>query len=234
MLRTRQLTWAIAVLVGANCTAQTAPAKSDASGVSGAESCLHRIVPITVLREPQQADQQALRWQIHTEGVNANVLSVRQETISPRIVLLLDTSGSMGSTQGKWTDTLLAATFVLDTLPPKSPVAFATFDQKISVSGFGSTNEIRGMLPALKDARPGTKRTALYSAIDESLQLFGAPRFGDTVFVVTDGGDNSSQETWKQVAKKLIGRGIRAFAFIVRSATDEARARPKSGTGQPT
>jgi hypothetical protein len=182
-----------------------------------ADTCVRRGIALTVWKSPANADLKASDLQVTVDGKSVPILSLNKENLSPRIVLLADTSGSMGGLSQNWRNSLLAVGFALDSLPPHSPVALATFSNKTDVSGFGDPEQIRQKLSALAESKPhGT--TALYDAINTASQLFGAPEFGDTIYLVTDGGDNHSVAGLKVVANKLINRGIRVFAFVVAPA----------------
>jgi len=135
------------------------------------------------------------------------------------MVLLLDTSGSMGGSLRsdfgpKWTKTLLAADAVLRATPQQSPVALVTFSDQVNLSGFETRQEVEQKLIALKNTKPHG-RTALYGAVHHSIQLFGTPQFGDSVFIVSDAVDDYGLEKRKDVAAELIERGIRSFAFVI-------------------
>ncbi len=128
---------------------------------------------------------------------------------------MLDSSGSMAGSFGpKWQNALLAAGFVLDAIPRGSSVAFVTFNEQVQISGFGSPQAILQKVLAMKNTKPA-KRTALYSAVEKSLQLFGAPQFGDAVYIISDGGDDFGPDKRKEVAQELMRRGVRTFAFLV-------------------
>ena len=143
------------------------------------------------------------------------MLSVEREQLAPRVVLLLDTSGSMQSDFGpKWKHALIAAEFALEAIPVNSQVALVTFDIRTQMSSFASREEAQKKLLALKDNQP-RGRTAIYNAVQDSLSLFGDPTFGDAIYIVSDGGDDYGKEDRKEVTDAVLQRGIRVFAFIV-------------------
>ncbi len=180
--------------------------------------CLRRGIPLTLWKTPNNADLIASDLQVTVDGKAVSVVSLSKENLSPRVVLLVDTSGSMGAdSSSTWGNTLLAVAFALETLPPHSPVALVTFNEQAEVSGFGDPEQIRQKLLALKQTKPHG-RTALYDAIQTAMQLFGAPQFGDLVYVISDGGNNVGRAEPRTVANELIRRGIRVFAFVVETA----------------
>ncbi|HZP23922.1 MAG TPA: hypothetical protein VFB04_10770 [Terriglobales bacterium] len=66
----------------------------------------------------------------------------------------------------------------------------------------------------LKNIKPHG-RTALYAAIERSLQLFGEPRPGDTVVIVSNGANTLPPVSGNSLANELIARGIRSFALLM-------------------
>ncbi len=57
--------------------------------------------------------------------------------------------------------------------------------------------------------------TALRSAVVEAAKIFGTPRIGDTVYLISDGGENESKAQEADVNAGLGGSGIRLFALMV-------------------
>jgi len=179
-------------------------------------NCLRRSIPLTVLQNPDNIVLQPAQLQVRVENANASIVSLEQQSLSPRVILMLDTSGSMRSDLGpKWTNALLAAGMVLDAVPPDSPVALVTFAEQAQVSGFARREEIQQKLVSLETTKPA-KRTAIYSAVELALKLLGQPQFGDVIFIVTDGGDDYGPDERRTAAEHLVARGVRAFAFVVR------------------
>ena len=229
--------WLSLLFAACVCHAQAAPASNNTDTSSIGNTCLQRTTPLTVLRNTAGLQLQPANLQIQIGGGSAAIMSLKQEDISPRVILLLDTSGSMANSFGpKWTNALLAAGFALNAIPPQSPTALVTFSEQTQVSGFGTPQEIQQKLVALKNAKPHG-RTALYDAIHKSLQLFGPPQFGDAIYVISDAGDDYGREQRKEVATELIERGIRAFAFVVLEPTGSASPRsaltPEERNGPP-
>lgn len=76
--------------------------------------------------------------------------------------------------------------------------------------------------------------TALWSAVGEAAKMFGTPSLGDTIYVISDGGDNRSRTHMRDVLQALTGSGIRLFATVladpigIRSRTPEELNGPGS------
>lgn len=219
------------LLTGLSLLAQENVPTPSNNPAQATDTCLRRGISLTIWRTRENADLKASDLQVAVDGRSVPVLSLSKENLSPRIVLLVDTSGSMGDAGTTWGNSLLAVGFALDSLPPHSPVALVTFSEKIDITGFGDPEQIRRKLLALKQTKPHG-RTALYDSIKQAVRLFGAPQFGDAVYIVSDGGENIRPEERKQVAGELVRHGIRAFAFIVQQPAGGARS-PEQRTGTP-
>jgi hypothetical protein len=206
----------ICLLLGASCAAQTTPIVDDSKPTAPTSDCLQRSIPLTVVDNPSNAELQASLLQVQSNGPKISTVSLSRSSITPRVVLLLDTSGSMGQEHHTgWGTGLLAAAFALDILPQESLVALVTFDKEAHPSGFTDRETIRKQLIILGHENTHG-RTALYAAIDRASQLFGVPEFGDTIFVISDGDDNEDGISTNRVADEVLRLGIRVFAFIVR------------------
>src|SRR5260370_34132044 len=59
--------------------------------------------------------------------------------------------------------------------------------------------------------------------------MFDRPHLGDTIYVITDGGDNASKITTKDVARTLAEGGVRLFAFTFQR--DSAGTSPEERIG---
>ena len=56
-------------------------------------------------------------------------------------------------------------------------------------------------------------KTALFDSIDQAVSLFGTPQIGDTIYVVSDGGDNRSRISFSKLKERLASYGVRVFVF---------------------
>ena len=59
------------------------------------------------------------------------------------------------------------------------------------------------------------RHNALYSSLDEAIATLGDAQLGDTIYLVTDGGENHSTINKHRILTNLISRGIRVFVFLV-------------------
>lgn len=143
-----------------------------------------------------------------------------------RILLLLDASGSMtyDSSHDPKVDTVQRLKEFLDenlwNLPPGLEVGFGLFN-KVAVFGNEFTPDperLHHLIPetTARLKRPGNGATAILDAIHEALSQFGSVRPGDTILLITDGGENDSKKVLgKNLAKELSQKGVRLFVVLV-------------------
>lgn len=175
---------------------------------------------------------------VQVGGKPATVVS--RETIdSPhRVLLVLDASGSMagrGSDTRKitaeWAGTLRIARSIVEGLPAQDEVALVVFSDDISKE---ASFELRrpDLLQQLAELEfhPPHGRTALLDALGRATQLFGQGHPGDTIIVISDGGDNRSRSTAGVMERNLLLRGIRVFALAF---DDQDPRTPEERAGVP-
>ena len=191
------------------------PGMADAA--SSPDPCLRRSIPVTFIKNIQTVPPVRLQdLQVAVKGTPASIISVVQEKHAPQVILLIDASGSMGpSLQGSgWGIGLPAAKFAADAIPPEASVAFGTFGEHLQISEFQDATSLTQLVLALGKTQPKL-RTALYDAVSNASSRFKTPQFGDTIYVVTDGGNNRSSIGLHQLEDELIARGVRVFVFLV-------------------
>lgn len=192
-----------------------------ANPVGTPDACSTRSVPVTFIQNTQTA--LPLRMQdleVSVKGTSVSILSVAPDRHTPRIIVLIDTSGSMAPPKGgpSWGIGLLAAEFAANAVPLESSVALGTFNENLQVSGFQDRSSLIKQVVALGKQEP-KHRTALYDAVRSTSSLFKPPQFGDAIYLVTDGGDNHSSVRMPQLEDALIAGGVRVFVFLVSTNT---------------
>ncbi|MBI3475162.1 MAG: VWA domain-containing protein [Acidobacteria bacterium] len=147
------------------------------------------------------------------------VLSAEYSLAPRRIVVLLDVSGSMAGNRDteKWRIAREAVEELLAQTPAEVPIAFLTFSDHVQdVFDFRKSRAAISRwfdeTPAQLDYPKG--RTALLDAVVAAVRLFRAPRAGDAIYTITDGGDNSSHVSSKQTKAALRAAGVRFFGFM--------------------
>jgi hypothetical protein len=153
-------------------------------------------------------------------GKPVRIQSVSGPTSPLRVVIVLDASGSMNR-PGKWGVALFTARDIIRTTPPQSTFALVVFGSDVLTRvdfdrGNGAVLRALDGLNANRDKTvAGHGRTGLFDAILKGVQILDQPKPGDTIFVVSDGGDNASHSVTGEVAAALQSSGVRLFAAVL-------------------
>lgn len=184
-----------------------------------------RVLPVNVLdREGNQVwGLTAADFRAEFRGQPVQIVSVGKDSGPRRVVILLDASGSMMTLRGKWPLARKAAEDITVAGPAELSLALVLFAETFSntvpfAQGRLKLQEELGHLEERVAASVVEgPRTALRDTILGLATLFDAPLFGDAVFLVTDGGENTSRANNRAVAQFLLERGMRVFGFLFRS-----------------
>ncbi|MBI1740813.1 MAG: VWA domain-containing protein [Candidatus Koribacter versatilis] len=149
----------------------------------------------------------------------AVVLDAYYSLAPRRVVVLLDTSGSMAGEHGnkKWQIAREAVTDVSTIKPADTPLAFIAFSDQVNTTfGFGQGRPaIADWLKQAPSQREKVRgRTALFDAVVAGVKLLQPVQLGDAIYVITDGGDNRSHISASDTKKLLLLSGIRLFVFL--------------------
>lgn len=63
-------------------------------------------------------------------------------------------------------------------------------------------------------------KTALYDAVLAALHLLDAPGFSDSIYLISDGGDNKSRSKQRDVRRALVSSGVRLHASVLAPTND--------------
>lgn len=153
-------------------------------------------------------------------GQPVKIVSAQWESTPRRIVVMLDASASMlgGS---KWDLARRAAGDLISLIPAENSVAFLTFGDQVYDKVAFSQNPKQALdkIAALQDPRKTHAkvggRTALFDALSKTLAMFGTPRSGDVIYLITDGGANAGKTKQNEVERALLASGTRLFVFTL-------------------
>lgn len=150
-----------------------------------------------------------------------------------RIVILEDESESMAAnnTPGEYQKDAMEATdetfnSLLSQLPLGVSVAYGFFNDK-AVFTDGFFQDSHKLEEAIANAKrqlkkPGTGDTALFDSLREAVRLFQTPQVGDTIVVVTDGGENKSKLGNVELETELHASGVRLVLVLVKHPHPES------------
>lgn len=186
-----------------------------------ADTCENLTVAVSV-RDHQGkfvANLSSSSFQVKSQG---HPVAVSEATVggAPRILLLVDVSGSISGSPHQWEVERLIAGSVLTSSHGNANVALVLFASEIvesldfTSSPWSALKRIQRLSDIDKLAPKDKRRTALYDSLLQSLGLFGTPLAGDAVYVVSDGEDNKSRATTAEVERKLLARAVRLYTFL--------------------
>jgi hypothetical protein len=161
-------------------------------------------------------------FRVKVNGQLAEIRDVSYSLAPRRMVALLDMSGSMAGESGdkRWRITSDAVEDLLKDSPADVPIALMTFSE--NVHDTFDFSQSRASISAWL-GRGVTKqgdsrvhgRTAIFDAILAAKQLLGTIQPGDSIYLITDAGDNSSHIHGRAVRKLLVDSQIRLFVFLL-------------------
>jgi von Willebrand factor type A domain-containing protein len=200
-----------------------------ATGLAAEENpCLKRTIPVHVLDVEGKPVSGLLAGNFRAKyrGRPVQIPGFSTDVSARRIVLLLDASGSItDTTTVMWrAEQVLAADLMLHG-PQPSSLALMVFASEVEDKvGFAqgplAVAKRLETLRAERDPVPGGHgKTALYDAILAGLAELKPARFGDVIYVITDGGDNQSRSKPSEVERALVTQGVRLFVVLFNNFT---------------
>jgi hypothetical protein len=176
--------------------------------------CLKRTLVVNVRDRAGKlvGDLNPSSFRASLNGQQIGISSAKVRTGAWRLVLLVDASGSVNKKNHGLDIARLIAGNVLLKAPAQLQPALVIFSDHIldTVDFSHPPSEIVLRLARLEEGRG---RTALLDALLYSAKLLGPNMLGDAVYLISDGGENSSQTHVRDVKREFLGRGIRIFAF---------------------
>lgn len=165
-----------------------------------------------------QRDLRAEDIKVEVDHKQALIHSLSFDTNPRRIVLMVDTSGSMEASPQKrgWGSGLPAAAYAVEVVPASASSELVTFSDELrrESSDFENRKLVSARVLDLAKRQP-KGRTSLFDSIERVLIEFKELHLGDAIYVVTDGGDNRSTGSLPKLKEELISRGIRVLLFLV-------------------
>ncbi len=153
------------------------------------------------------------------------ILAATKPTNPSRVAVVLDASGSMSS---KWQRAVEFAVEIVRESPSPTEFALVIFaDNELRTVEFGKTGpEFITEIMSFKNVKPDGQ-TALRDAIWKAVSMFERNLVGDTIVVVSDGGDNQSKVSLRRLQEAMWARGIRVMfvQFVDRYFPDQFQDR---------
>jgi Mg-chelatase subunit ChlD len=156
---------------------------------------------------------QASDFRVSFAGKDVHITSLRQGAGTPRIIILVDKSGSMSSESKRNAERFIGRELI-HFLPETTQIALVAFGSRVlETFEFGhSRAEILVAIDRLTSS-PGEGGTALRDALMHSSDLFGRAQIGDSVVVLSNGQDGRSKASSATVQQAFWSKGVRMFLF---------------------
>lgn len=191
-----------------------------ASAQAQENPCLRRTVPVSITTEAGYPIQDLSKITLTGKfrGKPVKILSLEPNRQPPRIVIVLDASGSMLDNL-TWPVARKLARYLVEVSSPEAQVALLVFADTVErelnfEQGRAKVAAQLASLPDQKNYRRGG-RTALRDSILRGLDLLKEPQPGDAIYVISDGGDNGSRKSWQDVERALLAAQVRLFASVM-------------------
>jgi len=149
-------------------------------------------------------------FQATLRGKPISVLSVSRRVTSPRVVLLLDHSGSVNRSNHEWEASRFVAGHVVASASTALRIALVIFSDRI-LDTVDFDHSSSDAMPKLLNLGDGKGPTALYDSVMYATGLLEPAQLGDAIYIVSDGGDNHSKARAREVEQGLTSRRIRLF-----------------------
>jgi hypothetical protein len=211
-------------------------AVSASAGVAQEDPCLQRTIPVNTLTEKgyRYASLTAGDIRASLHGMPVKIVSAEPVSASPRVMILIDASGSMLGNGRTWALNLSIARALLRYLPDDSLAGLIVFSG--SVESHVALTRDREKLEAeidrvasFHDHPPRRDRgTAFWDTVRSAIDEFHSEQVGDSIFAITDGEDNLSAARPETVKREVLAHGLRIFSseFFIPDGGPAPQERP--------
>lgn len=219
--RRNQIVFALVfVLFGTRLFAQTA-------------ICSQQSVSVNILMQGTMARElRAGELAAKLDKEHVKILSVLPGDAPHRVIVLLDSSGSVLSSPFAWRAYLAMAGNLVTNLPAGTTATLVLFADRIDMI-IPVTDDRAKLESQFKTIEPGwgyfrrPRSSALWDAMKATSDMFADPRKGDVLYVLSDGGDNASRIRLKDVETIFRSKPIKLQLISIRVA-DALRADAES------
>ena len=191
-----------------------------------AQECTQAVPAIFLNETTREAVPSIAVERLHAKiGKVAIPVTALEPIRSFRVLILIDTSGSMDPSNKPFVHQRKALELVkqvldelLEELPQYVRVEYGVFNKN---ADFGpeftaDPGSLRESLAASSERTNihRNKSTALYDALGAALERFGPPQPGDSILILSDGGDNTSHAKPENIQEEAARKGVRIFTAL--------------------
>jgi hypothetical protein len=177
-------------------------------------SCSRQSVYLNILRQGTTAPELTVGGlSAKLDKKHVKLLSVLPGDSPRRIIVLLDSSGSVLSSPFAWRAYLAITKNLVTNLPDGTTAKVVVFADKIDmvIPVTGDRAKLDGQFKALEAGwgyfrKP--RSSAVWDAMKAASDMYGEPKQGDVLYVLSDGGDNISHFRFKDVETTFQSRPI--------------------------
>jgi hypothetical protein len=180
------------MLFGTRLFAQTAP-------------CSQQSVYLNILRQGTTAPELKVgELSAKLDKEHAKVLSVLPGGSPHRVIVLLDSSGSVLSSPFAWRAYLAITKNLVTNLPDRTTANVVVFAEQIDMV-IPVTDDRAKLDGQFKTLEAGwgyfrkPRASAVWDAMKAACDMYGEPKQGDVLYVLSDGGDNTSRIRFNDV-----------------------------------
>jgi len=227
------------------CMALTTAAVLGLPSWAGDDACLHRTVSLTAADRDWAPIPNLKPEDFRGEfrGKPVKILSIVADERPHRIVIILDASGSIGpppttSVGSAWPLERQMASHFVEIRPRKTTFALLVFNDKV-IDQIDFSQGPETVVEKLRQIGADSNyqkvhvkgRTALWDTLLVGLGLLHEPTSADSVYLISDGGEDASRATSTDVRRRLAASSSRVFVSLMISSTGNHNRTPEELNG---
>jgi VWFA-related protein len=211
------LVWFALIGLAGNASSQTTPLRQTDELQSTFSSNLDLVVLNATVRDKKGWFVPGLTqpdFQVSEDRVPQAIRLFRREDIAVTVGLVVDHSGSM---RPKLPEVIAAAQTFVTSSRADDHMFVVNFNDTVTLEGFAQP----GQLAQAISSKPTMGKTALYDAVNKALEQLkagGPPK--KVLIVISDGGDNASRITLRQVLNEVERSSVLVYTIGVFDETD--------------
>lgn len=185
--------------------------------------CLRRSVSVNILMPQGTIASELTAGELGAKlgKEHAKILSVLPDDPPHRILVLLDSSGSVLSNPLVWQAYLAMARNLVTNLPEGASATLVVFADRIDMV-IPVTDDRAKLDHQFKTLEAGwgyfrkPRASAIWDAMKAASDMFGTSRQGDVLYVLSDGSDNASRIQFRDVENTFRSKPIKLLLISVR------------------